>query len=484
MPSEAHTVLFVSNDEATTRTASKAFQEDEDYRLVIRKDEARAIEWIRSASCSLIFFDEAMIGDVESSFLSIARAQSPEASRILFGTAAENEKMRSIARSSAAFLQLSKPLGAFQLLIAAKRAIEMKELSRRHRLLSRELRLSIDDQLLNSHNEEAIKARWSRFEKLIYASPKMEALCSSARQAAKTELPILIQGETGTGKELLARAVHYNSSRGNSPMHVQNCGRVTDNDLHSELFGHVCGAFSGAISDRLGLFRAADGGTVFLDEISEVSPKFQVSLLRFLQEGEVKPLGSDRVQRADVRIIAASNRNLEEMVAKGDFRKDLYYRLKGFELDIPPLRDRVEDIPTLAAYFLERNSDINAKRVIGISRDALKKLAHYDFPGNVRELEMEIARAAALANNNSYILPRHFSANIADLEVAERPLTSFSRDGRTLKQMTEDLERQAVLDVLEKLRWNQSKAAQVLGISRVGIANKIRRYGLTKSDVR
>ncbi|MAY21122.1 MAG: sigma-54-dependent Fis family transcriptional regulator [Erythrobacteraceae bacterium] len=482
MHSDVHTIVFVSSDEAAIRTASKALQGDGNYRLVIQRDEAQAANWIRSASCSLIFFDEALAESSESNFLAIARVQCPEAPRVLFGEAIEDSNTKDLVRSSAPFLQLSKPMRVSQLSIAAKRALEMAELSRRHRLLSRELRLSIDDDLFGEHNEEAIKAPWSRFEKLIYASPKMEELCSSARQAAATELPILIEGETGTGKELLARAVHYSSSRGNSPMHVQNCGRVSDDDLHSELFGHVCGAFNGAISDRLGLFRAADGGTVFLDEISEVSDKFQVSLLRFLQEGEVKPLGSDNVQRADVRIIAASNRDLEEMVARGEFRKDLFYRLKGFELDIPPLRERVEDIPTLAAYFLERNSDISAKRIIGISRDALKKLACYEFPGNVRELEMEVARAAALANNNSYILPKHFSDSIANIEVVDKSLANFSREGKTLKEMTEELERHALLEVLEKLRWNQSKAAQVLGVSRVGIANKIRRYDLKRTE--
>src|SRR3546814_282572 len=165
----------------------------------------------------------------------------------------------------------------------------------------------------------------------------MAQICNLAARAAPTSLPVVIEGETGTGKELLARAIHYNSDRRASPLLVQNCGGISDEMLQSELFGHKRGAFTGAVADRLGLFRAADGGTVFLDEISEVSPSFQVSLLRFLQEGEVKPIGSDTVMHCDVRIIAASNRPLKELVAKREFRQDLYFRLQGFNLEMPPL---------------------------------------------------------------------------------------------------------------------------------------------------
>ena len=237
----------------------------------------------------------------------------------------------------------------------------------------------------------------------------MAELCAEAKQAAQTELPVLIQGETGTGKELLARAIHFNSKRMNSPMHVQNCGGMSDDTLHSELFGHLRGAFTGAVADRLGLFRAADGGTVFLDEISEISPSFQVSLLRFLQEGEVKPLGSDRIYHADVRVIAASNRPLDQLVERGEFRRDLYYRLKGFELHIPALRERPEDIPALTQFFIEKYAGVVGRRVVGVTKDALAKLEAYDYPGNVRELETEIRRMVAIAEQGGYIAARHLS---------------------------------------------------------------------------
>lgn len=482
MNSHRHTILFVSEDPEACRSARDVFVEDQDYRLINCETEQSASEKLNDIDCQLIICDEAAIANARKNFLVTERVRGPHTARIVFGQPGKADRAFKIARNCAAFLHLQQPLVDEQLSMVAKRALEMAELSRRHRILSRELKLSIDDNLFGGHKEETIKAPWSRFEKLIYVSPAMDTLCANARQAAATELPILIQGETGTGKELLARAVHYNSSRRESPMHVQNCGGIADEALHSELFGHVSGAFSGAISDRLGLFRAADGGTVFLDEISEVSPAFQVSLLRFLQEGEVKPLGSDSIRIADVRIIAASNQRLEKLVSEGKFRKDLYYRLKGFELDIPPLRDRVDDIPALAAYFLERASEINSKRIIGISREALDKLAIYDFPGNVRELEMEISRAAALAYNNSYILPKHFSSAISSLQHRKDVLAHIEADERTLKEIIEDMESQIVLRVLTRLKWNQSKAAESLGLSRVGIANKIKRYGLDQKD--
>ena len=224
-----------------------------------------------------------------------------------------------------------------------------------------------------------LHAESQRFEKLVYVSEKLTDLCDLARKAARTELPILIQGETGTGKELLARAIHYNSSRHTSPLMVQNCGGMSDELLQSELFGHKRGAYTGAISDRLGLFRAGDGGTVFLDEISEVSPSFQVSLLRFLQEGEVKPLGSDKTETSNVRIIAASNRPLRALVAAGKFRQDLYFRLKGFELEVPPLRDRPDDIPALAEFFAAKHSNAIGRKILGISASALEKFAGIRF---------------------------------------------------------------------------------------------------------
>ena len=256
-------------------------------------------------------------------------------------------------------------------------------------------------------------------------------------QSGEDGAPILIQGETGTGKELLARGIHYNSGRHTSPLMIQNCGGMPDELLQSELFGHKRGAFTGAISDRLGLFRAADKGTVFLDEISEVSPSFQVSLLRFLQEGEVKPIGSDKTETCDVRVIVASNRPLKALAEAGKFRKDLYFRLRGFELEVPPLRERPDDTPALAEFFAAKHSNVIGRKVLGISAGVLEKLIHFDWPGNVRELENEIRRMVALAKDGEYLTTDALSPAILAAAPRAPRVKGFMPEGVTLKEKVE-----------------------------------------------
>jgi two-component system response regulator HupR/HoxA len=401
---------------------------------------------------------------------------------LLIGNEANIQLNDALARS-AAYQYLTKPLHPEQTCLVVKRALETRELARRHRHLVRELKIDGDSHFLHGKAETVAKGEARYFERLVYTSEAMSELCGLAREAARTDLPILIEGETGTGKELLARAVHFHSRRSSSPLMVQNCGGIRDELLHSELFGHKRGSFTGAVSDRLGLFRAADGGTVFLDEISEISPSFQVSLLRFLQEGEVKPLGSDQMLHANVRIIAASNKPLRQLVKAGQFREDLYFRLKGFDLEVPPLRTRPDDIPVLTEFFVRKHGNLLGNRVLGLSNDVLNILKAYNFPGNVRELENEVRRMVALAKDGEYLTRRHLSPALAKLRVSpSNDRLGLPAEGKTLKEMVESLEGQLVLKVLEKSRWNQSKAARELGLSRVGLANKIRRYALTEGS--
>ena len=312
-----HTLLLLSEDHALQESVTAALGTESDYRLIRCASQREAAARLDSVQIHLLIADADMIEDVEKNVFVDTRISHPQVARLLVGSAAD--LCVDLCRRAAAYLYLLKPTSDHQLRLVASRALELNELSRRHRLLSREFKISMDDGIFAGGTDPlSVKGGLSQFEKMVFVSAKMADLCAEARQAAKTELPVLIHGETGTGKELLARAIHFNSPRINSPLHVQNCGGICDDTLHSELFGHVRGAFTGAISDRLGLFRAADGGTVFLDEISEISPRFQVSLLRFLQEREIKPLGSDKIQYADVRIIAASNRPLHKLVEQGD----------------------------------------------------------------------------------------------------------------------------------------------------------------------
>jgi two-component system response regulator HupR/HoxA len=476
---QAGTVLAVTSNVGAWSAPLSVLSDQHDYRVLLARSPVEAFAALSNAHVDLIIAEDGREG---VNFLSGLRISHPDIIRILVVEA--NSQLSRQAVSPAAIYQfVREPLDAEQIGLLVKRALETRELARRHRLLSREFKFSGDSILSNGRNSIALRAESQRFEKLVYVSEKMSELCELARKAAKTELPILIQGETGTGKELLARAIHYNSGRRSSPLMVQNCGGVPDELLQSELFGHKRGAFTGAISDRLGLFRAADGGTVFLDEISEVSQSFQVSLLRFLQEGEVKPLGSDRTETCNVRVIAASNRPLSALVAAGKFRQDLFFRLRGFEFEVPPLRERPDDIPALAEFLAAKHSDAIGRKTLGISASALEKLVAFEFPGNVRELENEIRRMVALTKDGEYLTTQTMSPAL--LAAAPRKLAGsnrFAPEGGTLKDQVESLEKHIVAEALARHRWNQSRAADELGLSRVGLANKIRRYGLDRAS--
>ena len=312
---ELGTVLAVSSDPAEWGDTLNVLSAQYGYRVLATRSAADARAALADAHVDLVIAEDD--GGTEGlDLLAALRISHPDIIRLL--VLKPQSDLAPQALSAASIYQfVRKPLDADQVGLVVKRALETRELARRHRLLSREFKFS-GDSLMNGRPGLPLVPESQRFEKLVYVSEQMAELCDLARKAAKTELPILIQGETGTGKELLARGIHYNSSRRTSPLMIQNCGGMPDELLQSELFGHKRGAFTGAISDRLGLFRAADGGTVFLDEISEVSPSFQVSLLRFLQEGEVKPLGSDKTETCNVRIIAASNRPLKALANAGD----------------------------------------------------------------------------------------------------------------------------------------------------------------------
>ena len=405
-----------------------------------------------------------------------ARIDYPDCVRLLAGDLDEAEHRRAIYEA-AIYQFVPNDWAPAQIELLVSRALENHELAYRHRHLSHQLKIAED--VLQKHRAAVPETDGSRFEKLVYCSPGMAKLCNLARKAAKTNLPILIQGETGTGKELMARGIHYNSPRRERPLLVHNCGGMSDELLHSELFGHKRGAFTGAVSDRMGLFQAADGGTVFLDEISEVSPAFQVSLLRFLQEGEVKPLGSDKIIRCDVRIIAACNRPLDAMVSKGEFRQDLFFRLNGFQLNIPPLRKRTEDIEVLANYLLAKFAAEYHRNILGVAPGVMEKFRHYHWPGNVRELENEIKRMIAVSDNNTFLTDDLLSPHVAATQPrAPGESALFDLDGMTLKQKIEQMEAQIIAESLRRWRWNRSQVARELGLSRVGLSNKIKRYRL------
>ena len=347
----------------------------------------------------------------------------------------------------------------------------------------------------NLHHERKKVARLTgelgsrfHFSQMVGKSQKMQELYRMIEKVCDSGATVLVRGENGTGKELISRALHYNSVRRRAQFLVVNCGAFNDNLLESELFGHVKGAFTGANRDKKGVFEAADGGTLFLDEIGDTSPQMQVKLLRVLQEGTFSPVGSTIIKKAKVRIVAATNRNLEDMMEEGLFREDLYYRLNVIVLEIPPLRERKEDLPLLVDSFFKkhetRDGVESASKGAGLkdrlSQDCYSAILNYDWPGNVRELENEIERLCVLASDEDYPLSRDFlSARILKYldKTADAILPS---GGISLKLSVESYEKKLVAEGLERLGWNKSALAKSLGISQKLLVSKIEKHGLDK----
>jgi DNA-binding NtrC family response regulator len=320
--------------------------------------------------------------------------------------------------------------------------------------------------------EENVRLRESleatRSVELVGRTPVMQQVEELIRTVATTDTTVLIRGESGTGKELVAQAIHNLSPRRYMPMVVIHCGALTETLLESELFGHEKGAFTGALYRKKGKFEVAEGGTVFLDEISDISLKTQTDLLRVLQEREITRVGGTQTIKVDFRAIAATNRDLETLVKEGTFRPDLYYRLNVFSIDVPPLRERREDIPLLAEHFLQKYARAMSKRFTAISRAALDKLMEYDWPGNVRELENALERALVVGRE-------------PEIQSADLPLSLQSGPGLPAGPSLDDVERAHILKTLEACDWNQTRAAKILDIDRVTLYNKIKKYGFKKA---
>ena len=343
-------------------------------------------------------------------------------------------------------------------------------------------------QLINKDKDEVIKKtknevaylrreveRHYRFDQVIGNSERMLEVFRLCERAIDSDITVLIEGETGTGKELIARIIHFNGPRTKMPFVSQNCGGIPDTLLASELFGHKRGSFTGAVKDKKGLFETAHGGTVFLDEVAEMSPAMQTSLLRVLQEGEIKALGSDLSKKVDVRVISATNKNLEKELQEGRLREDLFYRLSVFTVELPPLRDRTGDIPVLANHFIGKFNEKTKKSVTGFSQRAMDCLSSYPFPGNVRELENEIERAMAMVADSNQIEISNLSDKIHHDSVREIHGVKLRS---SLKEMVETLEKSVLMEKLREHGGNKTRVAKELGLSRNGLMKKIQRYGL------
>jgi transcriptional regulator with PAS, ATPase and Fis domain len=320
---------------------------------------------------------------------------------------------------------------------------------------------------------------------MVGTSPAMVKVYRTIAKAALTRENVLIYGESGTGKELVARAIHENSACGKKPFVAVNCCALTETLLESELFGHVRGAFTGATQNKRGLFEEAHEGTLFLDEIGDLSPTLQVKLLRAIQEGEIKPVGATESRKVDVRLVAATHRDLTKAIQENLFREDLFYRLKVVLIEMPPLRERQKDIPDLVNYFLSRYIARTGKPITAISDDAMELLLTYPWPGNIRELENAVSRAATMASSN-ILYPEDFPSEILHTEekIPVEHAVSFAA-AKTSGESLEELEKRHIANTLEEVNHNKSKAAEILGIDRATLYRKAFKYGIfSKADSR
>jgi DNA-binding NtrC family response regulator len=347
------------------------------------------------------------------------------------------------------------------------------------------LKKAIDDQNLRRENEE-LKDRLQgsyRFESIIGKSPAMQEVFKTIVKVARSQATVLIRGESGTGKELVARAIHYNSPRANQPLVEISCAAFPETLLESELFGYEKGAFTGANGRKKGRFEIADSGTIFLDEIGDISANVQTKLLRALQEKEISRLGGTESLKVDVRVITATNRNLEQALTEGRFREDLYYRLNVIPIFLPSLRERPEDIPLLVDHFVKRYCRLNQKPLLNVSEEALALCQSYDWPGNVRELENAIENAIVLGEGD-LLLPEHFPVTLSMRKTSAEGLLrsevegAFLDGGPSYREKMEAAEKLVLEDAIRRAGGNKSEAAKQLGISLRTMRYKIQKYGL------
>lgn len=447
--------VLIIDDETAILDILRILLKREGFDVVTAASGQQGLMALQETHPDVVLTDIRMPGVGGIEILDAARELDPTIPVILMTAQASlNSAIQAVNRG--AFHYIQKPFSNDEMLLICRRAAESRELKRENQALKREI-----------HRRDAGQAT-----RPIGRSRTFMEVVDLAETFAKTDSTLLISGESGTGKEVIARFVHARSDRADGPFVSINCGALPESLLESELFGHARGAFTGAVRDKEGLFVAARGGTFFLDEVGEMTPATQVKLLRALQEREVVPVGATEPVPVDVRIIAATNRDLEEEMRRGNFRSDLYYRLNVITLHLPPLRERLDDIPLLAEHFLQRFARSRQRAVPQLGADALRALQAYDWPGNVRELENALERATVLSGNgeiSASMLPERVTTE------RERPLVS---DRLPPNPPLEIIERAYIHWVLEAEGGNKTRAAEVLGIDPSTLYRKLVRYGI------
>jgi len=446
-------ILIVDDDDAHRKMLT-AVLSGEGYRIQEADDGDTACQLVEKNRFDLVLMDlrmKRMDGDVAQKKMAGINPDIP----VVIMTAYGSVRSAVEALKSGADNYLTKPIDIDELKILVTKTLHQRQ--------------------LKAENRDLKELLGKRFDlgSIIGNSASMRAMIETLTLVAPSEATVLIQGQSGTGKELVASAIHHNSPRKSSPFIKVNCAALPETLLESELFGHEKGAFTGAAGPRKGRFERADHGTLFLDEIGEMAPATQAKILRVLQEREFEPVGGSRSIQVDTRIISATNRNLEEEVAADRFREDLYYRLNVVTIAVPPLRERLSDIPLLAEHFLEQYAARNHRTFKGIAPQAMDLLMRYSWPGNVRELENVIERAVIMARGD-HIGTEHFPSTISDQESATSGHSPTLPSGRSLKEV----EREMILQTLDDMGGNRTQTAKILGISRRTLQLKLKEYGI------
>ena len=449
-------ILVVDDDESLRRVLQAQLEQD-GYSVVTAASAQEAFSLLQFRAYDLVITDLRMPGLSGIEVLKQVKSLYPE-SIVIVLTAFGTVETAVEAMKAGAYDFLTKPVHPEELSLVVARALD-------HLRLIEEV-----------HSLRASLNEKYGFENILGRSAALLQVLDTTARAARTNSTVLIRGETGTGKELLARAIHFNSARKDKPLITINCSAIPKELLESELFGHKKGAFTGAVADKRGKVEMADGGTLFLDEIGEMSPELQVKVLRLIQEGEIEKIGSEAKNHVDVRVIAATHRDLQAMIEDGTFREDLYYRLAVIPLVLPPLRERLEDLPELVEHFFKKTQEKIGRPDLTLSPALMPYFARYRWPGNVRELQNVMERIAVLARGNEvtiHDLPEFLRRERAGVDALEIDLAP---QGVSL----EAIEKELILKALEKCHWNQTHAARYLDISRKTLIYRMERHGIQR----
>ena len=476
---ESHGILIVDDEPGILESLELTLGAD--YRVFTATSGEQGLAVLEREKIALIITDQVLPSMSGVEFLERAIERQPDAIRMMLTGYADIGSLARAVNEGRIYRYIAKPWEPDEVRLNVKRALEAYQLATRNTELTAalaEANARLRDENLYLRRE--VERKYA-FDQIIGAGPAMNRVFEVMEKVADTDATVLIRGETGTGKDLVARAIHYSGPRKAMRFVAQNCAALPDTLLESELFGHVRGAFTGAHADKKGLFEVAHRGTVFLDEVGETHPGMQVRLLRVLQDGEIRPLGSSETRKVDVRILAATNRDLRKEVEAGRFREDLYYRLRVVEIDMPPLRDRREDIPVLAYHFLDRSSRRMGRELKGFTNAAMDRLTSYQWSGNVRELENEIERIVALAGHAESVGVEMLSEHIRGAPPAPLAPGEALPFGADLNTAVDALKRRMLIDAIRET-GSKTRAAEKLGIPRQSLQKMMKRLGIQDAD--